>query len=279
MGEGLIFAARERLSLLSNCTHGGHFFAAETVVNDGLSGNRRRRRPLSRSSLTTVSAVNTLRHAKRWITPDQFDYKSARATPIFQRELRDEARAAFAGRTRQSVKALEHSAGQRDIDALYGVVEQRRVQSYDTEHPTSVGGILAQGFQAGRRREGLTRVESRIDPSGGGFLRAGDSLIQTIAGREATGQIRDNHAEGGRFVTGFDGDGVAHVNISQPGLFPNGGNQADSKILLWVRNDNMAWALGMLKNMMRAANAIQNPARRFQFSNQVGTLHFAHHTH
>src|SRR6202034_244360 len=44
-------------SLLSHCSHGGHFFTPETFVNDGLSGHRRRRRPLSRSSLTKVSAV------------------------------------------------------------------------------------------------------------------------------------------------------------------------------------------------------------------------------
>jgi hypothetical protein len=44
-------------SLLSHCSHGGNSFTAETFVNDGLSGHRRRRRPLSRSSLTKVSAV------------------------------------------------------------------------------------------------------------------------------------------------------------------------------------------------------------------------------
>ena len=44
-------------SLLSHCSHGGNSFTAETFVNDGLSGHRRKRRPLSRSSLTKVSAV------------------------------------------------------------------------------------------------------------------------------------------------------------------------------------------------------------------------------
>src|SRR5580692_1640615 len=44
-------------SLLSHCSHGGNSFTAETFVNDGLSGHRRRRRPLPRSSLTKVSAV------------------------------------------------------------------------------------------------------------------------------------------------------------------------------------------------------------------------------
>src|ERR1700723_1842442 len=44
-------------SLLSHCSHGGNSFTAETFVHDGLSGHRRRRRPLSRSSLTKVSAV------------------------------------------------------------------------------------------------------------------------------------------------------------------------------------------------------------------------------
>src|ERR1700723_2173784 len=44
-------------SLLSHCSHGGNSFTAEAFGNDGLSGHRRRRRPLSRSSLTKVSAV------------------------------------------------------------------------------------------------------------------------------------------------------------------------------------------------------------------------------
>jgi hypothetical protein len=39
------------------CSHGGNSFTAETFVNYGLSCHRRRRRPLSRSSLTKVSAV------------------------------------------------------------------------------------------------------------------------------------------------------------------------------------------------------------------------------
>src|ERR1700683_5540205 len=44
-------------SLLSHCSHGGNSFTAETFVNDGLSGHRRRRRPLSRSPWTKLSAV------------------------------------------------------------------------------------------------------------------------------------------------------------------------------------------------------------------------------
>src|ERR1700691_6556423 len=55
-------------SLLSHCSHGGNSFTAETFVNDGLSGHRRRRRPLSRSSLTKVSAV---KHAPPCETMDQ----------------------------------------------------------------------------------------------------------------------------------------------------------------------------------------------------------------
>jgi hypothetical protein len=34
MGEGLIGAALEQLSLLSHCSHGGHFFTPELFVND-----------------------------------------------------------------------------------------------------------------------------------------------------------------------------------------------------------------------------------------------------
>src|ERR1700733_16272379 len=52
-------------SLLSHCSHGGNSFTAEPFVNDGPSGHRRRRRPLSRSSLTKVSAVKHAPPCKR----------------------------------------------------------------------------------------------------------------------------------------------------------------------------------------------------------------------
>src|SRR5580700_6254198 len=57
-------------SLLSHCSHGGNSFTAETFVNDGLSGHRRRRRPLSRSSLTKVSAVKELPPCEQWLNSE-----------------------------------------------------------------------------------------------------------------------------------------------------------------------------------------------------------------
>src|ERR1700678_576290 len=57
-------------SLLSHCSHGGACFTAETFVNDGLSGHRRRRRPLSRSSLTKVSAVKELPPCEQWLNSE-----------------------------------------------------------------------------------------------------------------------------------------------------------------------------------------------------------------
>src|SRR5271170_205008 len=57
-------------SLLSHCSHGGACFTAETFVNDGLSGHRRRRRPLSWSSLTKVSAVKELPPCEQWLNSE-----------------------------------------------------------------------------------------------------------------------------------------------------------------------------------------------------------------
>src|SRR5580658_2788621 len=41
----------------------------------------------------------------------------------------------------------------------------------------------------------------------------------------------------------------------------------------------MTGAVGMLKDVVRAANAVQDPAGRLQFTDDVRTLHCVYHTH
>lgn len=198
-----------------------------------------------------------------------------------QRQMCDVAGTAFAGRLGQRIETSQYPPRQCDVHPLDGVVQKCRVQRDDAEHPPRVIWFPAQGLKARRRGDGLAGVKRGIDPGGCRFLRAEDSLVHAVAGGEATGKVRHDDAERRGAGAGFDHDGIAHgLNcLLQAGLFADRGYQAGAEILLRVRHDDVAGAVGMLEDVMRAAHAVQDPSGGLEFPDQVCAFHRAHHTH
>ena len=66
------------------------------------------------------------------------------------------------------------------------------------------------GFRGGGLRNGTAVFKHGFEPQFGGLFGVGVRLFERVARGITTGEVRDDDAEGGGFVAGFDGDGVAY---------------------------------------------------------------------